>query len=368
MQIKLSTVKLKEMVARVIKGSSNNKLIPITSLMEIKVENNVLSFTTTDVTNYVTVFDTEMTGDDFYAVVYADTFAKLVAKMTSEYVTLSFDEEHGILTVIGNGTYKIELPLDENGQFIKYPNPFMMDGDKEEISLSTIKVILNTLKPALAVKNDHTMLENPCYTGYYVGDSVVATDTYKIADMGIQLFHKPALISVEMMDLLNIIVSEKIIVTRDGNRIQFNAEDCTIYGTLMEDIEDYAHEAISELVNTEFDSMCGLPKSELLQVLDRLSLFVGTYDKNAIRFTFTKDGLEISSKASSGVEIVEYQSSENFIPFTCLLDIQMITQEVKAIEADVIEMYYGEDNAIKMIDGNITVVVALLDDESAEEE
>lgn len=361
MQIKLSTVKLKEMVARVIKGASNNKLIPITSLLEIKLENNVLSFTTTDATNYVTVFDTKTTGDDFYAVIYADTFAKLVAKMTSEYVTLSFDAENGILTVVGNGTYKIELPLDENGQFIKYSNPFMRDGEREEISLSTIKVILNTLKPALA-----TTMENPCYTGYYIGESVIATDTYKIADMGIQLFKKPALVSAEMMDLLNIIVSDKITVIRDGNRIQFNTEDCTIYGTLMEDIEDYAHEAISELVNTEFTSMCGLPKSELLQVLDRLSLFVGTYDKNAIHLTFTQNGLQVSSKAANGVEIIDYVSSDNFKPFTCAVDIQMLTQEIKAIDNDVIELYYGVDNAIKMTDGNITIIVALLEDDSME--
>ena len=104
----------------------------------------------------------------------------------------------------------------------------------------------------------------------------------------------------------------------------------------------------------------------MLQLLDRLSLFVGTYDKTAVRLTFTKDGLQVESKASSGVEIIKYVDSQNFREFTCLVDISMLTQEVKAIQSDVIEMYYGEDNAIKFVDGSITIIVALLEDEVEE--
>ncbi len=364
MKIKLATAKLKEMVSRAVKGASNNKLIPITSLMEIKLEKNVLSFTTTDATNYIKVREEKIEGDDFYAVVYADLFAKLVSRMTCDFVTIEFRPDVSVLVINGNGDYKIDLPLDENGQLIKYPNPFDFGGILEDtINLTTIKVILETLKPALAVT-----LENPCYTGYYVGDSIIATDTYKIADMGIKLLKSSALVSSEMMDLLDVMQAEKINVIRKDNKIMFETPDCVVYGTLMEGIEEYAHDAIGELVHTEFDSVCGLSKSELLQVLDRLSLFVGKYDKNAVRFTFNNDGLQISSKAFSGVEIIKYVTSEGFNPFTCLLDIQMITQEVKSIQTDVIEMYYGEDNAVKMVDGNITVVVALLDDESEEEE
>ena len=104
-----------------------------------------------------------------------------------------------------------------------------------------------------------------------------------------------------------------------------------------------------------------------MQLLDRLSLFVGPYDKNAIQLTFTRDGLQVTSKAENGVEIINYVASDNFKDFTCQIDIQMLTQEVKAISNDVIEMYYGEDNAIKMTDGNITIIVALLEDDTDDE-
>jgi hypothetical protein len=133
----------------------------------------------------------------------------------------------------------------------------------------------------------------------------------------------------------------------------------------MEGIEDYAIDAISELIDLDIDSHCSIAKSEIMALLDRLSLFVGPYDKNAVQLTFTKNGLQVSSKAENGVEIIPYISSDNFVDYTCQIDIQMLTQEVKAIQSDAIELYYGDDNAIKMKDGNVTIVVALLDDEDA---
>ena len=219
----------------------------------------------------------------------------------------------GVLHVKANGNQSIELPLDENGEPIKYPDPMasidLSTAQEKIINRSTVEVILETVKPALAVT-----FENPCYTGYYVGDKIVATDTYKIASMDVDLFGKAVsyLISPELMDLLAVMKDEKITVYLHDNDIVFSTTDCTLIGKVMEGIDEYAIDAISGLVDTEFDSYCKIPKSALLQLLDRLSLFIGTYDKNAVRLTFTNDGLQVESKASSGVEIIEYVDSKNF--------------------------------------------------------
>lgn len=359
MKLTMNTEKLKEMVSRAVKGVGNNKLIPLTSLMAIEVKNNKLTLITTDATNYLYIIEDKVVADDFYVVVDANTFSKLISKMTCDNVVLEVKSGIWVLEVKGNGNYKIELPLDENGQLIKYPNPYSEKANTDiKLNLSTVKVILDTLRSALA-----TTLENPCYTGYYAGDSVIATDTYKIANMDISLFNEPVLVSAELMNLLSVITEENIYVSIEGDVLQFSTDTCRIYGRAMEGIDDFAVEPIMSLVNTDMDSCCSLNKLQLLQVLDRLSLFVGPYDKNAVRLTFTREGLEISSKASSSVEMIPYISSKDFRDFTCMIDVQMITQEVKAIQADVIELYYGEDNAVIMKDGNITIVVALLEDE-----
>lgn len=361
MKFTMNAVKLKDMVSRAVKGVGNNKLIPLTSLMAIEVKDNKLTLITTDATNYLYITEDKVVADDFYVVVDANTFSKLISKMTCENVTL--EAKVGILHVKGNGDYRIELPLDENGEPIKYPDPYdKLRTSVEDVGIvnrTTIQVILDSIKPALAMT-----LENPCYTGYYIGEQVVATDTYKIASMGVKLFEsEPKLISAELMDLLAVINDEKIKVEMNDTDVVFSTSDCVVCGKFMEGIEDYAIDAIMGLVDTEINSSCSIPKNAILQLLDRLSLFVGTYDKNAIHLTFTPNGLQVSSKAANGVEIIDYVSSENFKDFTCTVDIQMLTQEIKAIQNDIVELYYGEDNAIKMTDGNITIIIATLDDE-----
>lgn len=357
MKLTISTTKLQDMVTRAVKGAGNNKLILLTSLICIEVKAGKFTLITTDATNYLYIIDEKFGGEDFYAVVDVNVFSKLISKMTCETIIMKVEDNS--LSVKGNGKYKIELPLDENGEPIIYPNPYKETGSAEQkINLSTVKVILDTLKPALA-----TTLEIPCYTGYYVGDRIIATDTFKIADMDVKLFPETCLISSELMNLLSVMTTENIYVEFVGDTIQFSTPECKICGRPMEGVDEFAVESITELVKTEFASYCAVPKNTLTQVLDRLSLFVGPYDKNAIRLTFTNVGLEISSKASNGVEIIPFTASEDFVDFTCLVDVQMFTQEVKAVQADAINIYYGEDNAIKFEDGNITIIIALLEEE-----
>ena len=362
MEVTVKTSILKDMVSRASKGASCNKLIPLTSLMGIKLDDGVLTLITTDATNYLYVREKGIAGLDFNVSVPVDTFVKLIERMTCENITLDVTDK--TLSVKGNGDYKIELPMDEDtGNVVRFPNPvgnIVFDPTNiKEVNLSTIKVIINSLKSALAVTMD-----DPCYVGYYVGDSVIATDTYKIASLGVSgLFGEPKLISPELMQLLMVMRDEKINVDSSGNILVFGSSDCTIYGTVMEGIEDYAVDAIMGLVDTEFDSVCKIPKNALLQVLDRLSLFVNTYDKNGIYLTFTKDGLQIESKSTSGVEIIPYYESNDFKEFTCCIDIEMFMSQIKSLAVDMVELHYGLDNAIKMVDGNVTQVIALLEDD-----
>lgn len=364
MKLQIKTEKLKEMVSRAIKGASNNKLIPITSLMALELKDNTLTIKTTDATNYLYIIENKVEGDDFYVVVPVDKFAKLIARLTCETVTLTLAEKMNVLQVKGNGNYTIELPMDEDGGVIKYPDPLedvKLEGEGTEINLSTIQTVLNSVKPSLA-----TTLENPCYTGYYVGDRVVSTDTYKVANMDVKLVDEPMLVSPETMNLLAVMTNEKIGMDVIDNVLVFSSPDCIVYSTKMEGLEEFAITAIKSLVDSEFESVCKLSKSGLLQVLDRLSLFVGTYDKNAITLTFTKEGLQISSKSSNGVETINYIESKKFKNFICHIDIEFFVSQIKAQVSDAVTLYYGNNNAIKMVDGNMTHIVALLQEDEAE--
>jgi DNA polymerase III sliding clamp (beta) subunit (PCNA family) len=361
MKLTINTATLQGLVARAMKGASCNKMIPLTGLMAIELKDHTLTLTTTDATNYLYVRENKVDGDDFYVVVQADIFSKLIARLTCENVSLAL--KNSSLTVTGNGEYSIELPLDEEGELIKYPNPLsnFVKGEPTQINLSTIKLILSTAKVSLA-----TTLDVPCYTGYFVGHKIIATDTCQICGIDIKLFDQPVLISAEMMNLLDVMSSEKIDVYTGGDTMMFSTQDCIVYGKTMDCLSDFQIDAIDSLLGENFDSACRLSKSALLQLLDRLSLFVGVYDKNGIYLTFTRDGLMITSKQANSSEVIKYIESDNFKDFTCCVDIEMFRSLIKANTGDSIEMQYGEDNAIKLTDGNVTQILALLEDDRIE--
>lgn len=357
MKLKLKTLKLQEMVSKAIKGASNNKMIPITGLMAIVLKKGVLTLITTDATNTLKVMEKNIEGDDFYVVVQADIFSKLVAKITTETITLTLKENS--LEVKGNGTYSIELPLDEEGQLIKFPEyKFDTKIEKSEINLSTVKVLLNANKAALA-----QTMEVPCLTGYYFDDKVITTDTFKVCSTDIKVFPDKVLLPAELMELLALMDEEKITVQVSGNKILFSTNNVIVFGSQLEGIEDYPSEAINAYLETEFKSVCKLPKGAVLNLLDRLALFVATYDKNGVYLTFTKDGVIFSSKRSNGTELIKYQGSENFQPFTCCADIELLKSQISAQTEEVVELWYGHEKAIKMTSGKITQIVALLEDD-----
>ena len=357
MKLKLKTLKLQEMVSKAVKGASNNKMIPITSLMAIALKDGTLTLTTTDATNTLKVMAKDIEGDEFYIVVQADIFSKLVAKITTETITLTLKENS--LEVKGNGTYHIELPLDEEGQLIKFPEyQFDTKVEKSEINLSTVKTLLNANKAALA-----QTMEIPCLTGYYFDDKVITTDTFKVCSNDIKVFDRKTLLPAEMVELLALMDDEKIDVQQDGNKLLFSSENVTVYGTELDGIEDYPAEAIDAYLETEFSSVCKLPKSALLNVLDRLMLFVSSYDKNGVYLTFTQEGVIFSSKRSNGTELIKYQDSKDFKPYTCTADIELLESQISAQDGEVVELWYGHEKAVKMTFGKITQIVALLEDD-----
>lgn len=360
MKLTINTETLKTLLTKAVRGCSNNKLIPITSMICISAVGKKVQLVTTDATNYLYVSGEALKEEsDFYVTIQVDTFSKLIQKMTCENVSLEIKD--GVLVVSGNGTYKIELPLDENGNPVKFPDP-VKDLDYHDVEATITKPIIdsiiNTAKSALA-----TTLEVPCYTGYYMGDKVITTDTYKICGMDIDIFNVPKLLSSEAVDLLTVMTDNDVnIYEHDNNVLVFADSGEVLYTKEMAGIEDFQVEAITELLESEFDSVCKFPKSSIIPMLDRLSLFVGTYDKGAVILTFTKDGLMVSSKADSGQEIIPYTDIENFKEFTCLVDVEMLQSQIKAQVGDMVTLYYGKENAIKMVDGNVTQIIALLED------
>lgn len=355
--MKIETSVLQGLVNKAIKGASLNKLLPITSLIGIEVKDNELTLVTTNGVNYLYVRENVET-EDFYAVIEVEKFAKLVSKTTTKYITLTLTEND--VTFKGNGTYHIELPLDENGSPVKYPCPKDSCTFKifRTVRLSDIQNVLQANKSSLG-----TALDTPCYTGYYIDNKVYSTNGYVICclDRDVELSDKPVLISSNMMDLLSYMEVEDIKVSQVDDKLLFTTPNMVVYGTQLGGIEDFNIDEISPLVDLDFDESCEVSVLEMLDVLDRLALFVGPYDKNSVTMTFNQDHIEITSKSSNAVETVGYHDEVSHSPFVAICDILMMQAQLKSIGSEFVTIGYGLDNAIKLSAAEVIKIVALLD-------
>lgn len=356
MKLTIKTTRLQALLNKAVRGAGNNKLIPMTSLIAIKLKDGVLTLTTTDATNYLTLVEKDVSGDDFYVVVQVDLLARLVSKMTCDEITLELSDDS--LNVIGNGKYQIELVLEDDGSLVKLSNPIdTFNKDNNEIGKVDSSVILNVLasvKPALA-----TTMEYPWFTCYYVKDRVVATDTYTVADYKNGFLNDAKLIDPCVMDLLGLFTGE-ITVFADGDKMLFESENGVVYATIPNGIENYSINEIEALVQQKFEHSCTVVKSALLSLLDRISLFVGAYENGKITLSFSDKELEITSKYAN--EKIAYSSSDNSGEFVCQTDVNTLATQIKAQLGSEITIEYGEDNAIKIVDGDITSVIALLEE------
>ena len=107
---------------------------------------------------------------------------------------------------------------------------------------------------------------------------------------------EPMLISPQMMYLLTLNNEENIKFGVDGDNLVFSTSNIEIRGPKLSGIEDYPIDAINEYLNVNFESKCKISKQLLLDVLDRLSLFISQYDNNGAYFTFGRKGLKMYSK------------------------------------------------------------------------
>lgn len=355
--MKVVTSRMKEAVNKAIKGAGFNNLIPITSMIGIKLSDGKLRLLTTDMTNTLCIIIDKVSGVDMDITVDADKFGKLIAKTTSEDIELIVIDD--VLSVKANGTYKIPLISDEEG-LVTFPALSETKGKTTNVKLTSIMQAYNINKSALA-----KTLENPALTGYYCGDMVISTDANVITFNDFKMFEQdePLLISPQLMQLLTLNKQEDIKLITDKTLLTFIADDMVVQGAVMEGIEDFPADDVKAYLDEAFTSSCKVPKDLLLATLDRLALFIEPYDKNGAYFTFGRKGINIHSKKDASTEIINYVESKNFEPFMCCVDIPMLKEQLQANPDDTIKICYGNENALKIESGKVTQVIALLEDE-----
>lgn len=361
--IKVKTQLLQSMVNKALKVCSFNKMLPLTELLEININGEELTIRATDnLTNLYLIQRLEGNQETMRVVVDANIFSALVTKTTTEFVELFVSENS--LTFTGNGVYYLDIRIDETGEVIKFPE-LKVDRSKavKELQYKELVKRMNVCKSAVPDNFDAPELNN-----YYLKGNIIATNAFKVT-------------SVENIEELK---NEELFINKDFGRIMIDLEydkakyyvednqlvilndEFIVTSIIGEDLEKYPLDSIKQMLDQTFTYECIIFRKDILALLDRLMLFVGEYDSKSVNLTFLPDKINLTSIKKTGDESVEYKKKPegDLVAFSCLVNIEHLKEQLEALlSEDVIVQFGGADNALKIIDGNITQIISLMDGE-----
>ena len=150
MKFEINTTKFQEMLKKSVSGASFEVLQPLSTYIGIEVKDNELMLTTTDANNFMYVKESLTDCEDGYVTVGLDTLSKLVPKITSETIKVSLEDKY--LKIVGNGSYKIDIPM-ENGKIIHFPNPEASAEMHKIGDISLVDVVLFAMFTGIVFNN-----------------------------------------------------------------------------------------------------------------------------------------------------------------------------------------------------------------------
>ena len=350
-----NTEALKKMVSYAIQGAGFNKLLELSTLMGIRVADGELYLNTTDGTNNLSVSG-KCVADDMDITVNAELFSKLIGKINSDTVDMEIIDN--TLVVKGNGKYTLELVPDENGDLLSFPDKFPKETTEiGKISAGDLVVINNTVKASLS------QVAGSVYSSYYFGDIVASTDKAMMSIFNHKVFDTPYLINKEFVDLMSMGLADVSLSKADNMLVaDIETDGCSISicTTLPTNISDFNIEGVNKFAALEVTSFCRFKKAQMLELLDRLALFVSKFDDGAIELHFAQDYIEVSSMASNGIESVDITEFKDAKDWTIKINIDRFRNQLKAYSSDMVDLYYGNEICVKLVDGDITQVIALI--------
>lgn len=355
MEVKIKTAVLQDMMNKAVKGAGNDKAMPITQLMGIEAVDEHLCLTTTDGENFLTTFDkAESITEPATFCVSAEMFSKLVLKTTSEFITLTLAKN--VLKVKGNGTYTFPLSSDEEGDLISIPRVSLQGLEAVEIlgevDAKDFKEIYNIGKTALATNNAERV-----FTGFHLSkDGIVTSNGAKATLTRKKVTEKPLLLSNAFMALATLINSDKVKFHLHENKVFATGKGLAVCGVCMPELAEYPIESIMEFVGTEFKNNVKLNKTALSNILDRVGLFIGIYDKNGVCFNFGETGVIVADLHGAASELLKTEGKIE--PFTTTLDIQSLRDMLSVNPDEAISLDYGKKEAIRVSFGNTVQVLS----------
>lgn len=372
--IKIDTVLLKDILSKMSKSLGNDKNVPITQLMHIYTQGNKIIFLTTDEINALQYTYTDETIESFDSInvaVLAEPFIKLISKFSSKDTEIGLSDSGNEIKIVGNGDYVLSLPLDSEGKPINFPLlPMIKTANNTTLDESTIyygdpSAIISAAKYAEAAITKLTVdlqVEDYPRTNYYFGKiGCVTLDGYKATWVENSAFTFEALIYPSTIKLLSIFNSDDFKACKLDDIMLFECDGMKLYSKCAQGIDAFPFEVATSLLSKTFNTSVAVAASGFASALDRLKLFINSYDENCIKLIFNENGMFAKTISGNCVEQIAADKLTN--NFECVIDIDNLMSQLKCLGDAVVHFNYGDSEIVQLISDDVKQLVVLCNDE-----
>lgn len=362
--ISVSTSSLKEALSKVSKCASNDKAAPLTQLVRIHTQNEkTLAFTATDERNIFTysLVDELASFDSIDVCVLIVQLNKLVSKFNSAKTELFVSDTGNELKITGDGTYTISIPVDSGGIPIKYPKVDVSNIDSETYT-GRVSDIVNSSKyceGSITKLTYDIQVEDYPRTNYYLYDKMVTLDGFLATVVDGLDFPFATLISPATMKLLSNFTDEGFSVYKSGKYVVFKSTNCELISIEPEGINAFPHEVAISLIDGIDGYTVDVSSSVIVNALNRLSLFTDETYENSIMLKFNKDGVFAYTINESCCEQLSAEPQDD--EYTCYVNVDSLISQLKPYGSEVVTLYYGNEQCLKIVCDNVSQIVVLSD-------
>jgi DNA polymerase III sliding clamp (beta) subunit (PCNA family) len=359
--ILLQTPVLQEMVSKAVKACSYLEAFPITGYLKLVAKEGKLTITSTDNINILKLEKSGVDGE-IDIVVSAKLFSALVSKMSSPNIEISI--EGSTVIVKGNGRYEVPLIQEEDGSSVDMPSyNFDTNVSSNQINNVDIRNILTMNKSCKA-----DMKEVPALFNYYMDqERVLTTNYFKACNNPVKLFNSPVCLPPEIVELIPVVADDSgVTVQQNEDSVLFTSTNGTLYGkkSVAEDLEQYPVQDLLNCMNEQYAYSCIINKTLLINALERLCLFTGDYDSNAVNLTFDKDKVTLTTKRCNTNESISYlQAPVMEGSFKITLDAIFLKNQLISSPKEDATLKFGSEEGIQIVCDKIVQLSGCLGEE-----
>lgn len=353
-EIELDAGVVKDLVARAYTNVTNNKLVPLSSLLGLELGKDGLTIRSFNGIESLAVKSALAKADeDLEVTVNATILNSLVQKVTTKTIGLSITDKG--LHVRANGNYDLDIVMD-NGKPLIVPHiEGIAYGNPASVPVDGLQKAIKYGEVAISKTSDV-----PFETGIYFGKDgyAMASDEAKCAIVPVKLFDDNLIMRASSLKLMALLGGPSITFEHDGSNFVAKGNDGIVAGSLLGGVGDFPKDILLGFITLPEGSKVRYVtanKDALLSALDRLAIFMSTQIDEVI--VGVKGGtLTIATADGKAVESIAVEGTGDTPSLHYLLT--PLREELTAYDGAKLAIRFDTDGNIIFGNGSVIYVLS----------